>query len=470
MSSKIKIFIFPLLLVAMLAAAFLAKTPALRADGEVGGDLLSFSGSPELRDALWKLAAFVPAGESRGGSRALEVSDIKGLPPVAISLTYGEPLDPWPSGLELNFQAEAGNPRLFITLRDRRPFGGPNIELGGPGAAFSGRNDDVPGPRSLMLDLLTNLNARLLAARPRLSNVNWAEEAPGFESATAKLLYGARLGPDDLYLLRFDPAQFSFRPYHEMEYEGESQAAIGNWAERLGGAVALVNGGQYYPDRSYMGLLKRGGRDFSQKTHQQWKGFIVSEPKPDAPPGIPPAAVIDLDESQRLLRPEYYQNVMQSFMLLDNKGLIRVRESRNLTGRTALGEDGEGRMVVIMTPAAISLYDLALALKSPGLNLKRVMALDGGFESQIFMRCRASSLVVGSQFSITDSRAIYLPAYRPALPAVLAVERHQPKSSPETHPDEISAEPAAGSVLRVKQPPLAEGSLESLPGDSSEPE
>lgn len=451
MSSKIKIVIFPLLLAIMLAAVFLAKAPALRAGGEAGGDLLSFSGSPELRDALWKLAAFVPAGEVCGGSRTLEVSDIKGLPPVVISLTYGEPLDPWPSGLKLTFQAEAGKPPLFLTLSDRRPFGGPNIELDGPGATLPGRNGDVPRPLSLMLDLLTNLNARLLAARPRLSHVNWAEEAPGFESARAKLLYGARLGPGDLYLLRFDPAQFSFRPYHEMEYHGESQAAIGTWAERLGEAVTLINGGQYYPDRSYMGCLKRDGRDFSQKIHRQWKGFIVSEPKPDAPPGIPPAAVIDLEESQRLLRPEYYQNVMQSFMLLDHKGLVRVRESRNLTGRTALGEDGEGRLIVIMSPAAISLYDLAMVLKSPALNLKRVMALDGGFESQIFMRRRESGLAVGSQFSITDSRAIYLPAYRPTLPAVLAVERRRPEPSAETHPEEA---------------PPEERSFEGLPADS----
>ena len=466
MSLKSKIVIFPPLLALLLVtAAFLFSVPSLRADGEISGDLLSFSGSSKLRDAIWKLAAFVPAGEDNGGQRSLVVNDIKGLPPVTITLRYGEPLDPWPQSLELVFQAEAGKPPIFFTLRDRRPFGGPNIELAGPDPGASAQRE-AARPQQLMLDLLSNLNTRLLAGRPRLSHFLWSQEPFGFESAEAKLLYGARLGPTDLYLMRFDPEHFSLRPYHEKEYAEEGQAGIGNWAERLNGAVALINGGQYYPDRSYMGSLQRDGRELSAGIHRQWKGFAVSEPKADAPPGIPRAAVIDLDESQRPLRPEYYQNVMQSFMLLDHKGLIRVRESRNLTGRTALGEDGDGRLVVIMTPAAVSLYDLALALKSPSLNLKRVLSFDGGFEAQMFLRRPAGGLMAGSQFSITDSRAVYIPAYRPTLPAVLAIEPRI-KSAPEAHSAESQAGPGVTDASEINQSPLLERDSERLPDDEA---
>lgn len=387
---------------------------------ERGGARADFSGNERLREAVWKLAAFVPAGKS-GGERTLVVDSVSGLPPVTISLTFGEPLDPWPVKLRLNFRAEDYSPSTFLTLTDARPFGGPNIRLTGlePQKAY---RREAADPAALLTDLLTRLNARLLKVRPRLGPVTWRENAPGFEAGRARLLYGARLGPDDLYLVRFDPARFAFRPYHESEYSGAGQVNIGGWAERLSSAVALINSGQYYPDRSYMGLLNRADHKLSAKAHPQWKGFLVSEPKASAPPGAPAATLIDLQNHPELWLPEHYQNVMQSFMLLDRKGRVRVRDSRSLAGRAAVGQDREGRLLLIMTPAAITLFDLALVLKSPDLGLSQVMGLDGGFESQLLLRQNGTPFFTGGQFSITEKRAVYIPGYHPTLPAVLAVE------------------------------------------------
>lgn len=419
MSSKSKIVILPALALLLTAVWALAGGPA-RAEGESGGDLVSFSNNAQLRDAIWKLAAFVPT-DGNGGKRTLRVDNIKGLPPVFISLTYGEPLDPWPLSLELVFQAESTSPPVFFVIRDKRPFGAKNIELNGSLPDPAGLRE-AEKPQALLLDLLQNLNSRLLGGRPRLASFQWSEAGSGAESARTKILYGARLGPDDLFLLRFSPDLFTFKPYHESEYPSAGSNSISGWADILPEAVAIVNGGQYYPDRSYMGSLSRGGTAMSAGPHRQWKGFVVSEPKAGAPEGLPAAAVIDLEEAGRGLKPEHYRNVMQSFMLLDHKGLIRVRESRNLAGRTALGEDREGRLVLIMTPAAISLYELATVLKSPSLGLTRVMAFDGGFEAQMFMRRNGAGFAAGGQFSISDSKAVYIPGYRASLPAVLAVE------------------------------------------------
>ena len=105
-----------------------------------------------------------------------------------------------------------------------------------------------------------------------------------------------------------------------------------------------------------------------------------------------------------------------------DRGVIRVSDSRVLAGRAALGEDGGGRLILIMTPAAISLYDLASAVKAPALDLKRVLAFDGGFEAQLYMRRSEAGFVSGGQISISDNRAVYIPGYRPPLPAILAVQ------------------------------------------------
>ncbi|MDR1044516.1 MAG: phosphodiester glycosidase family protein [Candidatus Adiutrix sp.] len=381
-----------------------------------GGGLESFSGNSRLREAIWRLAAFIPGDlEERG----LKVEGVRGLPPVTITLGFDEVLDPWPESLTLSFVAEESQPPTYFIVSDRRPFGGPNLRLEGPPVKEAGGRE-ADEPAALFLDLLNRLNDRLLARRPRLGPIDWRENAPGFETACVRLLFGARLGPADLFLVRFDPARFTFRPYHESEYPELEQVNIGGWAERLTQAAALINSGQYYPDRSYMGLLSRGGQRLSTAAHPQWKGVLVADPRPEAPEGLPAAAIIDLQKDD-VLKAEYYQSAMQSFMLLDREGQIRVRNSHNLAGRAAVGQDQAGRIVLIMTPAAIALHDLALVLKSPALELRQVMGLDGGFESQLLLRQNGTPFLSGGQFSITEQRAVYIPGYHPTLPAILAV-------------------------------------------------
>ncbi|MDL2226854.1 phosphodiester glycosidase family protein [Deltaproteobacteria bacterium OttesenSCG-928-M10] len=395
--------------------------------------LAAFSGNHELREAIWRLGAFVPAAPAGQTSRSITIDGVRDLPPVTIILNYDEPLNPWPGSLSLRFVAEASEPPAYITIEDQRPFGGPNLKISGrKDLGERGREE----PARIYLDLLERLNDRLLKSRPRLGRLNWQESCPGFEAARTELLYGARFGPPDLFLARFDPARFSFRPYHESEFGGQDAVNINGWAGRLPAAAAIINSGQYYPDRAYMGLLARDGRSLSAGAHSQWKGVVAAGPGPEAPAGTPAAAVIDLQDQQEPRRPEHYLNLMQSFMLLDRRGNIRVRNSHSLAGRAAVGEDREGRIVLIMTPAAISLYDLALALKDPRLGLVRVAGLDGGFEAQLLLRQNGTPFMAGGQFSISPSRSVYVPGYHPTLPAVLAVEI---RADGEGGPDEPAA-------------------------------
>jgi len=443
MFTKIKIYI----LLAGLPVLLSFFPGSLAGAERSGGGLADFSGNERLREAIWQLAAFVPAAKN-GGERILAAEGAGGLPPVTISLGFGEPLDPWPVKLKLTFLAENFSPPTYLTMTDERPFGGPNIRLSGLAPQESSRRE-AENPSVMLTNLLTRLNARLLNIRPRLEPVAWREKAPGFDLARTRLLYGARLGPADLYLVRFDPARFVFRPYHEKEYPEDGQVNIAGWGGRLASAVALINSGQYYPDRAYMGLLSRSGQSLSAGLHPKWKGFLVSEPKPEAPDGAPAAALIDLSTSRDPWRPEHYQNAMQSFMLLDSTGRIRVRDSRNLAGRAAIGQDREGRVLLIMTPAAITLFDLATALKSPDLNLSQIMGLDGGFESQLLLRQNGTPFFIGGQFSITEKKAVYIPGYHPALPAVLVVE---PAPKNET-PPQATAEPDLPAAVNLGQTP-----------------
>ena len=431
MCPKIKTHILPGCWLMLVMLALLLAPPALAEES-----LAAFSGNHKLRAAIWRLGAFVSTGASGLTSRTVTIDGIKDLPPVTIVFNFDEPLNPWPDSLSLKFVGEASaNPPVYITIEDREPFGGPNLKV--TGLTAGGRDEAARA----FLDLLNRLNDRLMKSRPKLGQINWQENSPGFEAARTELRYGARFGPPDLYLARFDPARFTFRPYHESEFSGQEPVNINGWAGRLPEAAAIINSGQYFPDRTYMGLLSRNGQNFSTGPHKQWKGVMAADPGPDAPVGTPDAAVIDFQEQPAAL--DHYQSVMQSFMLLDKRGNIRVRDSYNLAGRSAIGEDREGRIVLIMTPAAISLYDLALTLKDSRLGLVRVMGLDGGFEAQLLLRQNGTPFIAGGLFSISSARSVYVPGYHPTLPSVLAVEYRpdDPGAAPE--PDDPAEAPEA---------------------------
>lgn len=414
MFNKIKIIFFSLL---PLASALMGASAAW---GQ--GDEFFVPGAERLRAAVWQLGAFVPATEGEPYSvRRLAVNDVPGLQPAEITLKFDEPLNPWPAEIIISLQAEAGDPALFFTLSDRRPFGGQGVTLGGlPPEGHPGES-----PPELFLKILERVNLRLSGGLPTMTPVEWREEAEGLSAAEGRLLYGARQGQGELHLLRLDPARYALRPFHESNFPGEGPTDMSGWAERLPGAAAIINGGQYYPDRAYMGLLRQDGVDFSAGIHKSWKGFLVSGPADGAPPGAPPAAIIDMETHSGPWLPDDYCNVMQSFMMLDSLGRVRVKDSRNLAARAAIAQDYEGRLILIMTPAAVSLYDLATALKKSDLGLKSVMGLDGGFEAQLMIRGGPSPLISGGHFSITEKRALFLPGYSPSLPAVLAVEPRQ---------------------------------------------
>jgi len=172
-----------------------------------------------------------------------------------------------------------------------------------------------------------------------------------------------------------------------------------------------------------MGLLMRDGQALSSGEHPSWKAFFVAGPRKDGTAAKkPPAAIIDRGDAKHGLRPADYLNAAQSFMLLDRHGRLRARNSYNLASRAAIGEDVDGRILLIMTPCAMSLYDFGRVLQSPRLRLVRAMTLDGGFEAQLAWRGESERFISKNQLSIHPKWGprISFPGYIHSLPAVLA--------------------------------------------------
>jgi hypothetical protein len=249
-----------------------------------------------------------------------------------------------------------------------------------------------------------------------LSEAQWGPVVPGVEFARVTALQYCRSGSPDLAVVRLDPARIRLQPYHESEFPADGPAGIQSWQIRLGAPV-VVNAGLYAEDRVHLGSFRRDGKDIGGIDHQSWKGLLVSGG--DSPAGeleeSPAAGILDLSlEADREMAGSYL-NAVQSMMLLDRDGEIRVRRTDRIAPRTVVAELETGHLVILVTEGSYTLWETGALLRESGWGVVKAMALDGGSESNLVVASEAL------QYETGDGEADFRFRLRTKLPGVIAV-------------------------------------------------
>jgi uncharacterized protein YigE (DUF2233 family) len=243
---------------------------------------------------------------------------------------------------------------------------------------------------------------------------HWRELMPGVEFATLRGEPYCRSGSSAIALLRLDPARVRLRALHFLREPDHEPLTIAEWMHRTG-AVAVFNAGQYYPDFTYMGLFVSGGEIVSKRLHPGFRAALVAEPDGRDSLRGRRARVLDLARDPLDADRPGWREVAQSFMLFDRDGAPRVRQSDQIAGRTAVGEDAEGRIVVVTSEGGYTLWDFARLLRGAHLGLANAMSMDGGREAQMVVD--AGGLQYASYGR--DPRGSPAPAPLPAVVAVM---------------------------------------------------
>ncbi len=254
-------------------------------------------------------------------------------------------------------------------------------------------------------------------AEPSHEPISWRLLKPGISFARVEATRYVQLGDPHIGVVRLDPERVRFKVFHMSHLTSNRPLRVEEWQECTG-ALVVFNPGQYDERGTHLGLLIKDGTNIGTGLLSVWKGIFAAEPLNLA---LPKAVLIDLAYTTFDPATTLYTQAVQSFMLLDSRGRKRVRNSDWKANRTVLATDQAGRILVLCTEGAYTLWDLASWLTESDLKVVQAMSLDGGHKAELVVHVDGFHYATYGQWQTNDFGDLSLPGFKATLPAVVGV-------------------------------------------------
>ena len=221
--------------------------------------------------------------------------------------------------------------------------------------------------------------------------------------------------PAEAVIIRIDPMLFSF-VILTASTPGEQARTLREWAlaHQL---VAAINAGMYREDGlTHTGYLRVGSQLNNSRIVEKFGAFFVAEP--DLDNTLPPAAVLDRDANPWETLLPRYEMVVQNYRLIDAERHIRWLEDTTAHGISAIGCDGQGRILFIHCQEALRCSDFAAQLLALPIDIRQTMYVEGGIQAGMLLN-------VGRDFRLWEGKGNFwnMGAFDAHLPNVIGVKR-----------------------------------------------
>jgi len=250
---------------------------------------------------------------------------------------------------------------------------------------------------------------------------DWHVLAPGMEFKWLATKTPSPVGDSRIAVVRIDPTSW------QLELVGRSQAGESagrtarEWANAHGLAVA-INAGMFGRDhRIHVGYMEFRGHVMSSRVNE-YRSVAAFDPR--GAHHRPPFRIFDLDTpgvTLQAIRHEY-ASLVQNLRLIQRPGTSRWRQQDKKWSEAALGEDQEGRLVLALSSAPLSMHDLNRELLSAGLSLVAAQHLEGGPYAQLYVKVGELEIEVVGRYG-TSGGGIEASAIAWPIPTVLGVKQ-----------------------------------------------
>ena len=244
-----------------------------------------------------------------------------------------------------------------------------------------------------------------------LQEIKWKELAKGLSMTTISVSSMSWTGSDSITVIRIAADSWQFQPHYFKENKDRKRKSAHNWLESTNTNI-VINAGQYDTNYKHLGWFIRDRKNMGSSLHPIWKGLFVCQPK--ASNTEPFMTIIDEEKTPQTIELFPYTNAVQSLMLFDETGKIRVNKSDKFARRCIVSVGTDGFIYIFLTEGEVTLWNIAEFLRCHPLNLDKAMSMDGGAQAQLSLK--------------TDKFELNMPNFQMVLPCVICfkpVSNHQ---------------------------------------------
>jgi Phosphodiester glycosidase len=238
----------------------------------------------------------------------------------------------------------------------------------------------------------------------------WRELEPGLE--LARFDSGARQASEagDLIVLRVDPVEWKIHVLGSGPKPGGAGKTLPQWGETFN-LVAAINAGMYQADRlTHVGYCKVDGT-ITNPSVNDYLSVMACDPLDESDP---PFRIFDLDEISLREVGARYRTVVQNLRLIKRERENRWQPLGDRWAEAALGEDAQGRALLIYCTAAWSMHEFNEILLGLPLELVAAQHLEGRSQARIWL---------GESIGISGPGWAQRMSPGPVLPNVIGVAR-----------------------------------------------
>lgn len=246
----------------------------------------------------------------------------------------------------------------------------------------------------------------------------WRALQSGVEYAVIGFSSPVDIGDKRLHVVRIDPARARLVALLATQ-NGRAPRTAGQWSTEFNLAAA-INLGMYQTDHlTNVGYLRNGTHVNNSHWAEKYKAAFAFNPKV---PGVAPAIMADLDQTDGSRPLESYDTVVQNLRLIKAPGQNVWENQPKRWSEAALAADTDGRILLIFCRTPLSMWELNGLLLALPLKIAHAMHMEGGPEASLSIHAGGLDLDLSGSFetafSPTDANLTQWP-----IPNVLGVSR-----------------------------------------------
>ncbi len=217
----------------------------------------------------------------------------------------------------------------------------------------------------------------LLLAAPALAAPTWKTIVPGAEYAALETA-----AKDTFHVVRVDPAKARLRAVMASALDGKPRSA-GDYCDARKLAAA-INLGMFLDDgKSNVGYARSGDHVNHGRWVKKYQSVLVWGPRK---PGLPAAAMIDLDTPDARARIDDYDTAIQNLRLIKAPAQNAWGASGRKWSEAAVAVDGAGRVLFVFARVPHTMQEFNRLLLALPLDVKAAMHVEGGPEASLSVR------------------------------------------------------------------------------------